>query len=92
MRHPSNPTSRNNVFEALRGLRVKSSKGENLLQVIDSDHGIVIFTTMTNLNFLSRSIYDVSNVLIQERSQINLRDLTNCLLDCADLRCSFYYF
>jgi hypothetical protein len=58
-RHPSNPKSRNDVFEALRGLRVKSSKGENLLQVIDSDHGIVIFTTMTNLNFLCSDISEL---------------------------------
>jgi hypothetical protein len=55
-RHPSNPKSRNDVFEALRGLSVKSSKGENLLQVVDSDHGIVIFTTMTNFNFLCSDI------------------------------------
>ena len=59
IRHPSNPTSRNDVFEALRGPSVKSSKGENLLQVIDSDHGIVIFTTMTNLNFLCSDISDM---------------------------------
>jgi hypothetical protein len=58
-RHPSNPKSRNDVFEAVRGLSVKSSKGENLLQVIDSDHGFVIFTTMTNLNFLFSDISDI---------------------------------
>jgi hypothetical protein len=51
--------SRNDVFEAVRGLSVKSSKGENLLQVIDSDHGFVIFTTMTNLNFLFSDISDI---------------------------------
>ena len=62
-RHPSNPKSRNDVFEALWGLSVKSSKGENLLQVIDSDHGIVIFTTMTNLNFLCSDISDIFKFL-----------------------------
>jgi hypothetical protein len=62
-RHPSNPKSRNDVFEALWGPSVKSSKGENLLQVIDSDHGIVIFTTMTNLNFLCSDISDIFKFL-----------------------------
>ena len=62
-RHPSNPKSRNDVFEAVKGLSVKSSKGENLLQVIDSDHGIVIFTTMTNLNFLCSDISDIFKFL-----------------------------
>jgi hypothetical protein len=44
-------------------LSVKSSKGENLLQVIDSDHGIVIFTTTTNLNFLCSDISDIFKFL-----------------------------
>ena len=39
--------------------RPSATKGENLLQVIDSDHGIVIFTTMTNLNFLCSDISDI---------------------------------
>ena len=58
-RHPSNPKSRNDVFEALRGLSVKSRKGKNLLHVIDSDYGIVIFMSMTNLNFLCSDISDI---------------------------------
>ena len=58
-RHPSNPKRRNDVFEALRGLSAKSSKGENLLMVSDSDYGIVIFTTMANWNFLCSDISDI---------------------------------
>ena len=62
-RHPSNPKSQNDVFEALRGLSVKSRKGKNLLHVIDSDYGIVIFTSMTNLKFL-HVCSDISDIFM----------------------------